>query len=302
MAEIKNRESMIHIRGGYSDKYCRLEKDMVMQINDFDKRTRTKLSNTVRLALERIAEAIDDLVGWSKAEDFIRGYGKFLVAEVFVEPLTQVAFSKSDVWDLYEEKVQQVFLKAPYNEVLDFIWINAKWIEDTAEFALDLYTEAINGVFEEELVGYRLIGGEIAPISDEVEQRAIELVLESDIETCRNHIQKALKFMSRNNKDYKNSIKESISAVEAACKVITGKEKATLGDALNILEREKGLKGQLKSGFEKLYSYTNEKGGIRHSEGLFVSDVSFSEAKYMLVSCCAFVNYLLDEYRTTTEK
>lgn len=42
--------------------------------------------------------------------------------------------------------------------------------------------------------------------------------------------------------------------------------------------------------------YTSDEGGIRHAEGLFESNVTFEEAKYMLVSCCAFVNYLIAEY------
>ena len=52
----------------------------------------------------------------------------------------------------------------------------------------------------------------------------------------------------------------------------------------------------MKQGFLKLYGYTSDKGGIRHAEGLFESDVTFEEAKYMLVSCCAFINYLIGEY------
>ena len=63
-----------------------------------------------------------------------------------------------------------------------------------------------------------------------------------------------------------------------------------------LLEKKRGLKGPLKVAFEKLYSYTNDKGGVRHADGLFVSEVSFEEAKFMLVSCSAFVNYLISEY------
>ena len=95
----------------------------------------------------------------------------------------------------------------------------------------------------------------------------------------------------------KSAIKESISAVESICCIIAKKTNASLGDALKTLESKRNLKGQLKSAFEKLYNYTNsDKGGIRHAEGLFVSEVSFEEAKFMLVSCSAFVNYLIAEY------
>ena len=100
----------------------------------------------------------------------------------------------------------------------------------------------------------------------------------------------------RENKDYKNSIKESISAVESICQVIVNNEKATLGEALKQLE-SKGLSihPSLKQAFLKLYGYTSNQGGIRHAEGMFESDVTFEEAKFMLVSCSAFINYLISE-------
>jgi hypothetical protein len=96
----------------------------------------------------------------------------------------------------------------------------------------------------------------------------------------------------REDPDYRNSIKESISAVESACQTITGERKATLGDALNRIETHMHLHGALKSGFKKLYGYTSDEDGIRHAI-LDEKDISFSDAKYMLVSCSSFTNYLI---------
>ena len=100
----------------------------------------------------------------------------------------------------------------------------------------------------------------------------------------------------RENPDYENSIKESISAVEAICEIITllhGKE-ATLGNMLKHLE-DKGvyIHPALKSAFNILYGYTSEASGIRHAKNLGGEDSTFAEAKYMLVACSAFVNYLI---------
>ena len=48
----------------------------------------------------------------------------------------------------------------------------------------------------------------------------------------------------------------------------------------------------LKLAFKKLYGYTNDKDGIRHS--LMDKDtIDFEDAKYMIVSCSAFVNYVI---------
>jgi hypothetical protein len=107
------------------------------------------------------------------------------------------------------------------------------------------------------------------------------------------HIRTAIEqFSDRKAPGYRNSIKESISAVEAMCKIITGLENAMLPEALKRLE-EKGisLHAALKKSFISLYGYTSDADGIRHAL-LEESTLDFDDAKFMLVSCSAFVNYL----------
>ena len=76
------------------------------------------------------------------------------------------------------------------------------------------------------------------------------------------------------------------------CRKIT--DENTLGKSLNKLEKN-GIKipSMLKSAFEKLYVYTNDEStGIRHAL-MDDSDMpGFDEAKFMVVSCCAFINYI----------
>jgi len=99
-------------------------------------------------------------------------------------------------------------------------------------------------------------------------------------------------FSNRENPDYRNTIKEAISAVEALCVIITGDKKAKLGQALSNIEKKFKIHGALKNAFSSLYGYSSDSGGIRHS--LLEDDisVSFEDAKFMLVSCSAFINYL----------
>ncbi len=115
------------------------------------------------------------------------------------------------------------------------------------------------------------------------------------IETGIIHLRKAFRLLSdKNHPDYKNSIKESISAIETACKIITNKPNASLGAALNELKKNKGIyiHEGLINAFEKLYGYTCDSNGIRHA--LYNEDEksTFDEAKFMLVACCTFFNYL----------
>ena len=47
-----------------------------------------------------------------------------------------------------------------------------------------------------------------------------------------------------------------------------------------------------KEPFHKLYNYSSDAKGIRHAGNLGGTDSTFAEARFMLVSCCAFINYL----------
>ena len=89
---------------------------------------------------------------------------------------------------------------------------------------------------------------------------------------------------------YRNSIKESISAVESACNITTG-SKATLGQALKALDDKTKVHPALRNAFSSLYGYTSDADGIRHGL-LEEANLDFADAKFMLVVCSAFTNYL----------
>ena len=97
--------------------------------------------------------------------------------------------------------------------------------------------------------------------------------------------------------DYINSIKESISAIEAICKLISKNEKTDLGGALAIIEGQGkiNLHPALRRAFTNLYGYTCDADGIRHAFKDEKVNSDFDEAKFMLVSCSAFVNYLISK-------
>jgi hypothetical protein len=153
----------------------------------------------------------------------------------------------------------------------------------------------VNYILERERSGYRFVGSQLTPITNEQELSAIQNALElpRELNPVRQHIKAALeRFSDRKNPDYRNSIKESISAVEAVCKIVTGLDNAMLPEALKRLE-EKGisLHAALKKSFISLYGYTSDADGIRHAL-LEESSLDSDDAKVMLVSCSAFVNYL----------
>lgn len=164
---------------------------------------------------------------------------------------------------------------------------------------MDGYSKSINAILEQEKSGYRLIDGLISPIIDETELECIEEASNMKFFLVNMHLHKALQLYSdREKPDYENSIKESISAVEAMCSIITktSGSNATLGKALKKLE-DNGIKihEALKTAFLKIYGYASNEDGIRHG-GKDFKNAPAEDAKYMLVSCSAFVNYLMEKY------
>jgi len=74
-------------------------------------------------------------------------------------------------------------------------------------------------------------------------------------------------------------------------RVVVENPKATLGDALRVLEKRGTLHPALKDGFGKLYGYTSDEQGIRHAM-LDEPSISAADAKFFLLSCTSFANYL----------
>ena len=154
----------------------------------------------------------------------------------------------------------------------------------------------MNDCLEIENSAYRVINYQITPITSEQEIQSIEDALENThpYTGIQQHLNQALKLMSdRQKPDYRNSIKESISAVESICKIVTDDEKATLGQALKIIESKYGLHEALKKSLSQLYGYTSDADGIRHAM-LEESNLSYIDAKFMLVARTNFINYLIE--------
>src|SRR5262245_6799721 len=132
----------------------------------------------------------------------------------------------------------------------------------------DFLASCVNKELEDENAGYRFVGGRFAPVTNEAELQAVRDALNSKttaLAPVGMHIQKALDLLSEKlNPDFRNSMKESISAVESVCKLITGLGKATLGPALDKTAKELDLNDHLRDGFKKIYGYTSDDHGIRH--------------------------------------
>ena len=189
--------------------------------------------------------------------------------------------------------IRDYFFKCSWNEVYDFIEFIANNYPN--EKTSGRFVDFCNAVLKQELSAYRFVGGVITQLTSEQEIAEIEEALEAKSpKPVTIHLKRALDLLAdRTSPDYRNSIKESISAVEAVCCLVTGNPKATLGQALKAIERDGkvDLHPALKAAFDKLYGYMSDADGIRHAL-LDEPNLDFEDAKFMLVSCSAFINYL----------
>lgn len=186
--------------------------------------------------------------------------------------------------------VRDYFFSCEWYEVYDFIEFVAWHMEKPDEFV-----KLVNAVLKRELSGYRLIDKKIVEISSEEEVLSIEAALKntSKLAGAHAHLSSSLSLLSdRKNPDYRNAVKEAISAVESISQVITGDTKATLGSALKALEKQSLIHPALKASLSSLYGYTSDANGIRHAM-LDEQNLTFIDAKFMLVTCTAFINYLV---------
>ena len=213
-----------------------------------------------------------------------------LCRDLWVNLFKRAIDTLSDDWAVIREEFRRHFFRGEWYEVYDFLEFVANAFPTVP--LNEQFMKACNSALEKEMAGYRFVGRKIVRIIDEVEVEAIEAACEVEVPPVRAHLRHALELLSdRTKPDYRNSMKESILAVEALAKVVTGDAKNTLGQLLDSLKESHGLHPALCGVFEKLYGYTSDAGGIRHAL-MDEDDLTFEDAKFMLVACSAFVNFV----------
>lgn len=194
-------------------------------------------------------------------------------------------------------RVRAKFLEFTWHKVYSFLEFLAPLLERYL-FSID-FIDQCNAIFERESSAYRFINGLITPITSEHEIASIIIALDKKDEPAL-HIESALTLLSNREKNQaRESIAQSISAVEAIAKKVTGKNGATLSDLLGK-KKLHPIHPQLQTGFNNLYNFTSGKDGIRHALTTESSHISKALAMYMLVTCSAFVNLIRDEFKSET--
>lgn len=144
----------------------------------------------------------------------------FLIA--FYEHFIKRTYNSLELLHSSLSSIENYVFKMKWYEVYDLIEFTSKLIKDKR------FDDEINIVLKRELSGYKLIKGIITDITNTQEIEMLEEALtDEDFPNVKAHLQRALELLSdRKNPDYRNSIKESISAVESIAKEIAQTPKA----------------------------------------------------------------------------
>lgn len=228
---------------------------------------------------------------------------KYLWAQYFRKPSDEYRESQ------YALQVKALFSRGPWFDAYDFLEVVLSTARATrtgssvlqAMQFLAKVPRIINSELEKNNSAYRFLEKEFlfVPISSEIELDEIQSALstsKNQYDGAYQHLEAAIKFYAdREQPDYRNSIKESISAVESLCVIICGGEAKTLGDALKKINNDgyHEIPKVLSKAFSTLYGFTNDYGGIRHALTEEGRTVTHEDARFMIVACSAFVNYLI---------
>lgn len=272
----------------FSERQGFIKPRETLQINGMDDMLRTGLWNVLHLRL------------WSNSNlDTplnLRAANSPTQAEILGETLWMHHFKESlkfapRTTQALEQAIGQRFFRIPWHEVFDLI----EFLLSIKLYKGDEIEADLNFILERERSGYRIVSHLVVPITDDNELTEIADAAASPFHAAAEHIQQAVQhYSNRPVPDYRNAVKESISAVESVARTLTKKD--DLVPALAELEKKHQLHPVLKQGFIKLYSYTNGEDGIRHAMLDDKADVTEADARYMLVTCSAFVNYLVSRY------
>ncbi len=272
------------MRKRFSERYRFVKIRDSFQINSMDDGLKNRLWNIIKNIFIDTLETNyydQDIVSPQTKEDkefIVSIYDKF-----FKDNVDPLEYTRRDIRDDLKKR----YFNFQWFDIYDFLEFLAEIYYSTP---LDFYKKT-NQVLEEEMSGYRFVDNYIAPIIDEIEIKEVESALESEYSGVRRHLSLALELLSdREKPDYINSIKESISAVEGVAQHLTGLKK-DLGACVKVMKLD--IQKQFIKTLSELYSWTSREDGIRHTYTGEELKTSFEEAKYMLVTCSAFVNYMI---------
>lgn len=284
----------IRVRNGFSDREGVHPIPKMIQTTSFLKETRICLFNSFKQIME----------------DQIRLFclSKKAIAKRIVEDAFNEIYSNEYEWsyDVVLNEILSVFKEGQYDEILtiiefccNLVFKSRSQYKEAFSFDITLrgyddVRESMNKAFEKEFVGYRFIDNYITRIVDQSEIDEIAHSFNGPYDSVNDSIRKSISMLSENgDKDYKNSIKEAVMALEQLCNILLHETGLVLSNSFERICALISTSDYLKESIKKLYKFASDENGIRHGNNKESYEIRFDDAKYILVICSSTINYLL---------
>ncbi|QDU70645.1 AbiJ-NTD4 domain-containing protein [Mucisphaera calidilacus] len=196
-------------------------------------------------------------------------------------------------WSQYPNiwgEAQDLVYSAEWFEFYDFVEACADSLEQSEE--LDHFESAMNQLFEEEHIGWRLVDGVLEIQGDKLLEDLIEESHEeleaTSFNVASQELREARTDLSRRpDPDLSGAVHHAMAALEAVARQVTGEPKKTLGD---IIKRNPGLlPPPVDEAATKLWGFASEQG--RHgSEG---RTLKWAETMLVVGTAAALCSYLI---------
>ena len=286
------KKHTVRIRNGFSDRNSLDPISKEMQFKDFSAGTRMALFNALKNIMSVQIETR------SLNTDRIT---KIIVEDVFNEQYKKYSVDYDDVMD----DIYEIFQTEDYHVLITIIEFLCNLVFETENQFLERYhndyslisyytdtRKQMNDAFEDEYVGYRFVNENIVPITNDSEIETIEQASQTPYERVNESISKAIRYISETgNKDYKNSVKESITALEQLLNIVLNTSGLTLSNAVEQLSQKVEIDGDLKASIKSMYNFASNVNGVRHGNNKNNDNITFDEAKLVLLFCSSTVNY-----------
>jgi hypothetical protein len=273
-----------------------------LKLGEVSHALRNKIWKTVRRYMKSDCGVTTDF----NQREYIYGDWKEIIKSLFVE-YGGAPSRYNDGWDFNEDFISRHIFgsedcEVEFNKVFDFVQFIMR-SDECPEGVVDEMREAFSNV----QAAYDIVISDdiptIVPRTTPEEGEAIKQVFllleEETLKGARTHLRKACDELNAGK--YADSVRESIHAVEWVARKLSSKDSSTLAPALDALDKKVKLHGSLKEGMKKLYGYTSDEKGIRHS---LTADgdakVDLTDATFMFGACASFVGYLINKGRAAS--
>ena len=209
-----------------------------------------------------------------------------------IEPLSYI---DNDNFEWYE-KIDVI------EWTIRFLYANFK---ESDKAKLEQCIIELNKEFTRHRYGYRIVEGYFVETTSEFEFNCINKALDVSNTNVSTHLRQAISSISPSKPipEYRNSIKESISAVGSYLRDNFGG--TTLGAAIKNLQKKHPhlVHRFILDAIENLYTYSNQPDtGIRHE--LLSQDYvpDHSDALFMVIQASSLINYLINKLSLSNDK